>query len=270
MLQLPSRTPSLRSLSSDRVAARPRRARRSWPPASCRAPARRRETAAAGDVDVAALDQLREVAEEQRQQQHLDVRAVDVGVGQDADLAVAQAREVGRRRRRRADRRRSPTAMSWISLLANRRSRSTSQVFSTLPRSGRIAWYSLSRPILARAAGRVALDQEQLVAREVAGSRSRSACPAARRRREPLRFSTFWPARWRVCAWRIDELGDLLAVLDVLVQPQLERRPHAARDQRAPPRASSAAPWSGPGTAGRAPCAESTKRRARTRPRASA
>jgi hypothetical protein len=29
---------------------------------------------------VAALDQLGEVAEEQRQQQHLDVRAVDVGV----------------------------------------------------------------------------------------------------------------------------------------------------------------------------------------------
>ena len=42
------------------------------------------------DVDVAALDQLRHVAEEERQQQRADVRAVDVGVGHQDDLAVAQ------------------------------------------------------------------------------------------------------------------------------------------------------------------------------------
>ena len=108
MLQLPSRAPSLRSLSSVArqlaVVERVDLGRRLLA-ARRRVDAKQRRL---GDVDVAALDQLREVAEEQRQQQHLDVRAVDVGVGQDADLAVAQAAEVGRRRRRRAGRRRSP------------------------------------------------------------------------------------------------------------------------------------------------------------------
>ena len=42
------------------------------------------------DEDVAALDQLLHVAEEERQQQRADVRAVHVGVGHDDDLAVAQ------------------------------------------------------------------------------------------------------------------------------------------------------------------------------------
>ena len=42
------------------------------------------------DVDVAALDQLLHVAEEERQQQRADVRAVHVGVGHQDDLAVAQ------------------------------------------------------------------------------------------------------------------------------------------------------------------------------------
>src|SRR3546814_16348874 len=41
------------------------------------------------------------------------------------------------------------TAISWISVLANRRSRSTSQDLSTLPRRGSTAWNSLSRPLLA-------------------------------------------------------------------------------------------------------------------------
>ena len=42
------------------------------------------------DVDVAALDQLRHVAEEEGEQQRADVRAVDVGVGHQDELAVAQ------------------------------------------------------------------------------------------------------------------------------------------------------------------------------------
>ena len=41
------------------------------------------------------FDQLGEMAEEQREQQHLDVRAVDVGVTQDTDLAIAQTAHVG-------------------------------------------------------------------------------------------------------------------------------------------------------------------------------
>ena len=46
------------------------------------------------DEDVAALDQLLHVAEEERQQQRADVRAVHVRVGHDDDLAVAQLGEI--------------------------------------------------------------------------------------------------------------------------------------------------------------------------------
>ena len=42
------------------------------------------------DVEVAALDQLRHLPEEEGQQQRADMRAVDVGVGHDDDLVVAQ------------------------------------------------------------------------------------------------------------------------------------------------------------------------------------
>ena len=43
-----------------------------------------------GDVDMAGVDQTAEVAQEQRAQQRRDMRAVGVGVGEDADLAVTQ------------------------------------------------------------------------------------------------------------------------------------------------------------------------------------
>ena len=42
------------------------------------------------DVDIAALDQLPHLPVEERQQQRADVRAVDVGVGHDDDLVIAQ------------------------------------------------------------------------------------------------------------------------------------------------------------------------------------
>src|SRR5690606_33606292 len=47
----------------------------------------------AGDEDAAVGDELGQLAEEEGQQQGADVRAVDVGVGHDDDLAVAQAIE---------------------------------------------------------------------------------------------------------------------------------------------------------------------------------
>ena len=43
-----------------------------------------------GDEDVAALDQLRHLAEEEGEQQGADMGAVDIGVGHDDDLVVAQ------------------------------------------------------------------------------------------------------------------------------------------------------------------------------------
>ena len=46
------------------------------------------------DIDVAAHDELGHLAEEKRQQQRPDVRAVHVGVGHDDDLRVAEPRDV--------------------------------------------------------------------------------------------------------------------------------------------------------------------------------
>ncbi len=48
---------------------------------------------------MAGLDQLGEMSEKQRQQQHLNVRAIHIGIRQDANLAVTQATEVGRVKR---------------------------------------------------------------------------------------------------------------------------------------------------------------------------
>ena len=45
-------------------------------------------------IDVSFLDQLAHVAEEKRQQQRADMRAVDVGVGHDDDLVVSQLADV--------------------------------------------------------------------------------------------------------------------------------------------------------------------------------
>ena len=72
------------------------------------------------DVHVVALDQLRHVPEEERQQQRADVRSVHVGVRHQDDLAVAQ---LGRRRSRPC-RCRVPSAVimarisSWPSILS--------------------------------------------------------------------------------------------------------------------------------------------------------
>ena len=43
-----------------------------------------------GDEEMASLDQLRHLPEEEGQQQGADMRAVDVGVGHDDDLVIAQ------------------------------------------------------------------------------------------------------------------------------------------------------------------------------------
>ena len=58
-----------------------------------------------GDVDVAGLDHRQHVAEEERQDQRADVRAVDVGVRHRHDLVVAQALEVELLADARVDRR---------------------------------------------------------------------------------------------------------------------------------------------------------------------
>ncbi|KAF1027129.1 MAG: hypothetical protein GAK37_02513 [Pseudomonas sp.] len=47
-----------------------------------------------GDVDVTALDQLRQLAEEESEQQGTDVRAVDVSIGHDDDVVITQLVDV--------------------------------------------------------------------------------------------------------------------------------------------------------------------------------
>ena len=78
----------------------------------------------------------------------------------------------------------SAVIIACTSLLASTRS---SRAFSTLrilPRIGRIAWCRGSRPLLGRAAGRVALDDEDLALAPGRSTGSRSACRAGRRRLE--------------------------------------------------------------------------------------
>ena len=122
------------------------------------------------------------------------------------------------------------TEMSWISLLANRRSRSTSQVLSTLPRSGRMAWLSLSRPILALppaespSTRNTSLWAMSLLSQSV----SLPGNTATPRALALLDLLAGLLARLR----GLDgQLGQLLAVFDVLVQPQLQRRAHEAGHQ---------------------------------------
>ena len=47
-----------------------------------------------GDVEVAAFDQFRHLAEEECQDQRADMRAIDIGIGHDDDLVVAQFLDV--------------------------------------------------------------------------------------------------------------------------------------------------------------------------------
>ena len=48
-----------------------------------------------GHEQMVALDQTRKMAQKQGQQQHLDVRTIDVGIRQNADLAVTQTGQIG-------------------------------------------------------------------------------------------------------------------------------------------------------------------------------
>ena len=43
-----------------------------------------------GDINISAFDDLPEIAVEKREQQRADVRAVNVGIGHDDDLVIAQ------------------------------------------------------------------------------------------------------------------------------------------------------------------------------------
>jgi hypothetical protein len=159
------------------------------------------------------------VAQEQRAQQGGDVQAVGVGVGQDADLAVAQPR-------RSSEPGSTPSAMlmSCTSCEASTSAGSTSQVFRILPRSGITAWNSRSRACLAEPPAESPSTRNSsersgscwLQSASLPGS----AGPLTTRLRTTLRL-----AFSRAAGVGDGQLGDALAGLRVLVQPEREARP---------------------------------------------
>ena len=132
------------------------------------------------DVEVAVLDELREVAVEERQQQRADVRAVDVGVGHDDDAVVAQLREVVVFACRcRAERRDQERDLLRREHLVEARLLDVQDL--AVERQDR-----LDLPVaalLGRAAGRLALDDVELATAPDRAPGSRRACRAASRRR---------------------------------------------------------------------------------------
>ena len=134
-----------------------------------------------GDVDVPARRSgPGHLAEEERQQQRADVRAVDVGVGHDDDLVVAQLREVELAPSTPAP---SAVMMVRISSFASTLSMRAFSTFRILPLKRQDGLEAPVAALLGRAAGRVALDEEDLALRRVVRASSRPACRAASRRR---------------------------------------------------------------------------------------
>ena len=120
--------------------------------------------------------------------------------------------------------------MSWISLLAKRRSRSTSHELSTLPRSGRIACVSLSRPILALPPAESPSTRKTSFSFRSRLSQSVSL-PGSTATPEPLRFSTFCDCALARLRLADHQVGELLAQVHMLVEPQLQRRLDVGRHQ---------------------------------------
>ena len=118
-----------------------------------------------GDEEVPGLDDRVHVAEEERQQQRPDVGAVDVGVRHQDDLVIAQLREVellgadaGAHRRDE-----QPDFIVGQDLVVARLLRVDDLAAQRQHRLGLAV-----APLLGRAAGRVALDDEQLAVLRIA------------------------------------------------------------------------------------------------------
>ena len=120
--------------------------------------------------------------------------------------------------------------MSWISLFANSRSRSTSNVFSTLPRSGRIAWYCLSRASFADPPAE-SPSTRNTSRRDTSSDSQSVSLPGSTATPEPFLLLDLLRRLHPRHRLLDRELGDPLAVLDVRVEPHLERILHDLRDE---------------------------------------
>ena len=108
------------------------------------------------------------------EQQRRDVVAVRIGVGQDDDLAVAQPRELEVLAEAAAERGHQVRELLVLEHLRERRALGVQHLAAQrqdrLPRA--------VAPLLGRAAGRIALDDEELAVFARRSWCSRSACPA--------------------------------------------------------------------------------------------
>ena len=180
-------------------------------------------------VHIAVLDQLGKMAKKQCQQQHLDMRAIHVGVAQDADLAVAQTRQVGRVGR--AVRIDPDGHRDIVDLGVGKQAVAVHfpgvEHFAAQGQNGLRLFVA---PHFGAATGRVALDQKHFVVRQVAalavGQFSRQHGHAGALALLHL-LAGFLPRLRGLDG----QLGQLAAVLHMLVQPQLQRRAHKARHQ---------------------------------------
>ena len=111
-----------------------------------------------GDVEVALLHQLRHLPVEEREQQRADVGAVDVGVGHDDDLVVAQLRQIEVVADAGAERGDDVDHLLGRQHLVEARALHVEDLAADRQHRLKLALAAL----LGRAAGRVALDDEHL------------------------------------------------------------------------------------------------------------
>ena len=128
-----------------------------------------------GHVDEAALDERLHLAEEERQQQRADVAAVDVGVGQQDHLVVADLVDVELLGQAGADGRDQRLDLGVLEHLVD-----TGPLdVEDLAPDGEDGLGVRVAGVLGRSAGRVALHDEELRLARVARRSSRPACPGS-------------------------------------------------------------------------------------------
>ena len=183
------------------------------------------------DVDVALFDQRREVLEEEGEQQHLDVRAIDVGVGHHDDAAVAQAGDIDavdlvNAVRIDADGYRNVVHLVVLEQLVALDFPGVQH----LAAQGQHGLGFLVAALLGGAAGRIALDQEDFVAGDVVrfavGQLAGQGGDAGRFLLLDL-LGRFHPVLRRLDR----QFGDFLAEVRMAVQPQFEWVAHHLGDQ---------------------------------------
>ena len=205
------------------------------------------------DVDVAALDQLRHLPVEEREQQRADVRAVDVRVGHDDDAVIAQlvgvvlvlAEAGAERRDQRDDLLRAhelveARALDVEDLAAQRQDRLELAVAALLRASRR-----RNRPRRGRA--RTARDRAPGSRRACRAAPSSRARPCGASARAPCAPPRARARRRRSCVQMI------LASAGLLEQEVGELRRRRSPGRSAGPPRRRACPWSATRTSARAP-----------------